>query len=473
MKKTALFSALISMATISALILTHPISLSNPISAAENGTAETTPAETPPADPPATDAPVTDTPVTDEPIVQPEVPEPAENSVFLTHSSPLRAGEEVTFTFSCSGENVRALQGTITYDNTLLTYNNDKGASTLDSGWLFTVSDNPEEGKLVYVGLSSETDGASGVSQLFSLSFTLSADAVTGNTIPFHVGDATALKGNDDLTFSGGPVTFLVDRPISVDSMLSELTVSTGTLAPEFDPTVTDYRLQVPFDCEKLELTAVPGAYATIAISDTALEVGNNTVTITVTSEAGTKQVYTLTVTRLSDPNYVPSDNSLLTGITLSDGMLFPAFSPSITEYTVYLVNEGSITLTPIPAEWGSAEPATLDGSEGSVCTLTSLAEDGSTTVYTFRALRVQTPDQLAGSNNTSGSAGSTNAPAYIQTGLFLALLAVVAVTLFFVGFGVSNLASKRKKVAIEQSPTDSEDSSPTDSENTPPSDDQ
>lgn len=400
------------------------------------------------ADESSTDQTVSAVPST-EGETTPDIPEgtdptPAENTVLLSNITSLRAGNEVTFSFSANGEGIRALQGSITYDKTVLTY---KGITDVNNDWLFTLSDADEStaegsGKLSYLGLTTQTGGTSGVQTLFSITFLLSADTVAGNTIPFHLANATALKGDTEVTFTGGAATFTIDRQISDDSTLTALTVATGTLAPTFDPSVTEYRLQVPYNCESLELTATPAPYAAVEISDRALAVGNNDITVTVTSESGTQTVYTLTVTRLSDPNYVPSSDSLLTGISLSDGMLFPAFSPSITEYTVYAVNDGVITLTPTPAEFGSAETVTLESSEGASCTLTSTAEDGSTTVYTFTVLRVSTPEQ-GGQSGQAQTGAATGSP--IGTALFIALLSVVAVTLFFVGFGISRLIEKKK----------------------------
>lgn len=449
MKKPGLFHALVITAALSTLLVSSLMAPTYSIYADQGEPSETTASsetsETP--DAPIT-PPVTDDPSVDDPIVQPEVPEPAENTVFLTHSTPLRAGEEVTFTFSCNGEEVRALRGSITFDTDLLTY---KSSSTIDNSWVVTISDkDAADGTLKYVGMPIESNGASGVSHIFSLTFTMSEDAVTGNPIAFTVSDATASNDTTELIFTGGPVTFLVDRPISDQAYLTALTVETGFLSPSFSRDVTEYRLQVPYQCEALVLSATPSSYAKVAISDTTLKIGANTVTVTVTAESGNQQTYTITVTRLSDPNYIPSSDSHLAGITLSDGMLFPAFTPSVTAYTVYMVNEGTITLTPLPAEFGAAESATLDSVDGSTCTITSFAEDGTSTLYTFKVLRVDTPEQLASNSDQADDEDK------MQTGIFFGLLAVVAVSLFFVGFGVSQLVHRKKKaVAPLPAPAD------------------
>lgn len=447
MKKTGLFTALL----LSAACMLTPL----PIFAAE------TPADgQSPTDTPATDTPADGESGTDDPSADPE---PAENSVLLTNTTPLRAGQEVTFTFSCNGENLRALQGSITYDRTRLTYQ-EKSASTPGGGWFLNLSDDPEEGKLTYFVFSAEP--VSGVSSLFSITFTVNEDLAEGDTVAFEIADTAVVTGEDELTtFTGGLLTFTVDRPISDEAALTALAVETGKLTPAFDPAVTAYTLEVPFDCKTLVLSAAPASYATVAISDTTLDVGSNSVTVTVTAESGAQKVYTIEVTRLNDPNYVPSADSLLTGITLTDGMLFPAFSPSVTEYTVYIVNDGAITLTPLPAALGSAEAVTLDAANGATCSITSVAEDGSTTLYRFTALRVQTPDQLS----QKGQSGSANGGEYpMQIGLFVALLAVVAVSLFFVGFGISHLMGSKKKKPSASAATEgqenaeaSEDSGP------------
>jgi hypothetical protein len=78
---------------------------------------------------------------------------------------------------------------------------------------------------------------------------------------------------------------------------------------------------------------------------------GTTNVTITVTAENGASKTYTIAVTRAQDPNYEPSGNNKLSGITVNGFLLSPVFSADVTQYVVWLPYETtSITIS------GSAE---------------------------------------------------------------------------------------------------------------------
>lgn len=86
----------------------------------------------------------------------------------------------------------------------------------------------------------------------------------------------------------------------SSDASLSSLQISPGTLSPEFSAAVDSYTATVSLDTEKLTVSAVPAsAKATVALSGTDLQDGENTVTCTVTAEDGTtSRTYTILVNR-------------------------------------------------------------------------------------------------------------------------------------------------------------------------------
>lgn len=85
----------------------------------------------------------------------------------------------------------------------------------------------------------------------------------------------------------------------SGDNKLSALAVSAGVLDPAFSPDVTQYTLSVPFNVTQLAVSATPNhSGASVAVSDSNLVVGENTVTVTVQAENGTKKDYVIMVTR-------------------------------------------------------------------------------------------------------------------------------------------------------------------------------
>lgn len=86
----------------------------------------------------------------------------------------------------------------------------------------------------------------------------------------------------------------------SPNTKLSSLTVSAGALSPEFRRDIREYTVIVPNETERITVTASPlNAVASVAgTGEYALNVGVNTVTLTVTAESGASETYTLSVHR-------------------------------------------------------------------------------------------------------------------------------------------------------------------------------
>lgn len=93
------------------------------------------------------------------------------------------------------------------------------------------------------------------------------------------------------------------DSPLT-DATLAGLTVSEGTLAPVFNPQTTSYAVSVDNSITAINVTGVannPNATVTGNVSGMLLNVGLNTVTITVTAEDGTTtKDYTVNIYRAS-----------------------------------------------------------------------------------------------------------------------------------------------------------------------------
>lgn len=108
--------------------------------------------------------------------------------------------------------------------------------------------------------------------------------------------DITQL-GSSAVTINSGSAA----ASASSDASLSSLQISPGTLSPEFSADVDSYTASVSLDTEKLTVSAVPASdKATVALSGTDLQDGENTVTCTVTAEDGTtSHTYTILVNRV------------------------------------------------------------------------------------------------------------------------------------------------------------------------------
>lgn len=129
----------------------------------------------------------------------------------------------------------------------------------------------------------------------------------------------------------------------SANADLADLQLSTGNIVPAFAATTTAYRMQVPFSVNSLNLTpSSADIFATIRVNGTKvssgaatavpLQAGSNTITVSLVAADGSSQrSYTLTVIRLADTD--------LDSLTLSQGVLQPAFSTAVSSYRALLGN--------------------------------------------------------------------------------------------------------------------------------------
>ena len=87
---------------------------------------------------------------------------------------------------------------------------------------------------------------------------------------------------------------------VKAANRLSVLKLDEAEISPEFDPEVREYTATVPYEVEKVTVTAIAeNEDATVTIGDTNLEyIGKNAVTITVVSADGLKRAYRIIVTR-------------------------------------------------------------------------------------------------------------------------------------------------------------------------------
>ncbi|MBR2634675.1 MAG: cadherin-like beta sandwich domain-containing protein [Clostridia bacterium] len=121
-------------------------------------------------------------------------------------------------------------------------------------------------------------------------------------------GAETTVVGFDDfermnVSDSSGSVTINPKPVYSGDHNLSSLLISASELSPAFSPSVTQYAVNVPFEVTKLFVSATTAhAAARVDVNSPDLVVGENTVTVTVTAENGSKKVYTVLVTRQESP---------------------------------------------------------------------------------------------------------------------------------------------------------------------------
>lgn len=104
------------------------------------------------------------------------------------------------------------------------------------------------------------------------------------------------------MSVSSNVLNFAIEasKDASDNANLSALKVNPGKLSPAFATTIREYEVSVPFETEMIVVSALTeDESADVGVNgSTGLQVGRNTVVVTVTAEDGTEKRYYLYVTR-------------------------------------------------------------------------------------------------------------------------------------------------------------------------------
>jgi len=190
---------------------------------------------------------------------------------------------------------------------------------------------------------------------IVSINGSVVADSAVSAPIPVAAGIDTiniVVTAPDRITTKTYAV--IITRPGTSNDDLSSIKVSRGALSPVFNTDVLSYTASVVSGVNSMTVTPIAGdpdarikvngvtVLSGIPSSPIALKMGSNTISIVVTSSNGeTTQTYTLKVTRNS------LENAHLSALTISSGILSPAFAPDNVNYTANVTNSiTSITVT-------------------------------------------------------------------------------------------------------------------------------
>ena len=194
----------------------------------------------------------------------------------------------------------------------------------------------------------------------------------------------------------------------SGNNNLSSLSVSNGKLSPGFSKNTTSYSVEVPYEVTRLNITATAeDGKSRVDVYSPEL-VAEETVngSVTVTAENGATKTYTISISRGKDPNKVLSTDNYLSDLSVSVGMLSPAFDKEKLNYAVYLPYE--ISYIVVDTEVSDKRYATIkkEGSNdlaigNNLFKYTVTAEDGSTRVYTLTVVRNKSMEDVNTNTNT------------------------------------------------------------------------
>ena len=309
-------------------------------------------------------------------------------SASLSGPSSVRAGDTITLTLVVSSPGSYGLEGTLFYDSSGLTLT---GINISLNGWKLETNGN----KIVaYDDALSNPLGNS--TQVITATFKVNNSVAAGTNISVSFDGLVATDGTNENNLGNAGYSTTILAPLSGNANLSSLSVDGVSLTPAFNATTTTYNVgEVDFSVSSLNINAVAeDSKSTISINGNSLSVGANTVSVTIKAENGAVNTYYINVTRKQDPNYVPSSNASLSAITLSTGVLSPAFSPDITEYVVYLPFEtASISASGIAVDNKAGEVLGSELNELTVgenkLIVTGNAEDGTKKEYIISVIRM------------------------------------------------------------------------------------
>lgn len=196
---------------------------------------------------------------------------------------------------------------------------------------------------------------------------------------------------------------------------LSTLTVTSGTLVPDFAPSTLTYTVDVATEVASVTVSAAKAdANAVMQIHSVTVPAGtvsgqdtiplngpgtDTSVSITMTAPNGSSKTYSLTIHRAA------SSNNNLSGLTVSVGSLAPAFTPPTLNYTVNVngfipsmtisatkddpnaVMSASGSVIAPPGVSGGQVTVTLQGASIDV-PITVIAQDGSPKTYNITVNR-------------------------------------------------------------------------------------
>jgi len=302
----------------------------------------------------------------------------------LTGNSTVRAGDTITLSLNISDSGKYGLEGLLEYNSSQVTFSN---MTCNLSGWKVE-----HNGGSVLVYDDALANPLNGNKSVLTLTFKVNSNVAAGTNIVISMKNLVTTDGSAESNLGTATYSVTVAKPLSSNANLSALSVDGFTLNPGFSAGTTAYDIgEVEFSTASLNVSyKTEDGAAKASVSGTNLNVGKNTVSVVVKAENGATKTYTITVTRKQDPNYVPSANADLAGLSVSQGTISPEFAGTVTDYVVYLPYESLGTAF---SATGSAADGKAQGvTAGEVAQLaegvnkvvvTCKAEDGTEKAYT------------------------------------------------------------------------------------------
>ena len=219
------------------------------------------------------------------------VPASAANSSLYFSSSSVEVGGSLTVSVTIKpGFAIYSTDFSVTYNADVLQYKSSDCTVNASGAGVIKVA-------------QGENGGTSITHQ-----FTFTAKSAGSSTIS---ASGAAYGEDEDVSFGSSASITVKDVSKSDNANLKSLSLSAGSLSPSFSVPRTTYTASVPNSCEECKVYATAADRdAKVSVSgNSALSVGKNIRTITVTAANGNQKIYTITITRRAeDPEETTSD---------------------------------------------------------------------------------------------------------------------------------------------------------------------
>jgi len=254
----------------------------------------------------------------------------------LGSNQVINAGDQFTITLSASNAtNLMGIVGTLGYDSSKLTLVSNSGLN----GYTITVGSNV---------VADNTTGKTGSFGFATLTFRATGSFTAGQSTSITLTNVTGSDGVTDVSGTSSSVTVSVAVPKSTNSNLSSLTVN-NSLVSGFNSSTKAYTLTVNNSVSSISIgaSASDSKSSVSGIGSHALNVYSNTFYVTVTSESGSKSVYTLTIIRKDASGLsAPLSTNNLLGTLVIEGYDI-GFDANKLEYSLTVENNiSSVKLT-------------------------------------------------------------------------------------------------------------------------------
>ena len=192
-----------------------------------------------------------------------------------------------------------------------------------------------------------------------------------------------------------------IKRVCDSNVYLDGINVSEGSLSPEFNKNTTNYEVKVDKNTSKISVTGIKSTNnqtITGNVTDKKLNYGSNKINITVTSETGSKQTYTVNVIREDNRNA----STYLSSLSLSSGII--DFDKNTFEYETKVLYEiENIEVLAVPEDESSK--VTIKGNENlkvgdNYITVTVTAENKEKKSYVIKVTRLNEGETLGDNAN-------------------------------------------------------------------------